>query len=180
MERLETRLKYFLLLIGTIGSVISCRNPGLPTEGQSFTEENFILSENSSVSNFNEAIEAKYTPLRKAYPNLGEYPTGIWLKKVITATSSEAENYTFLTRGVDTLRCYLTTQSGTLLDSATTGGHINPLEREFTGSFSTYTFTLSPTDTVTLYLFAKTINWVFTPIKYYQPRQQNLTLTKAS
>lgn len=159
MERLETRLKYFLLLICTISSLICCQNLGLPTEGQSFTEENFILSENSSVSNFNEAIEAEYTPLRKAYPNLGEYPTGIWLKKVITATSPEAENYTFLTRGVDTLRCYLTTQSGTLLDSATTGGHINPVEREFTSSFSTYTFTLKPTATVTLYLFAKNVNY---------------------
>lgn len=49
--------------------------------------------------------------------------------------------------------------AGVLLNSATTGGQINPVEREFTSSFSTYTFPLKPSETVQLYLFAKNINY---------------------
>jgi hypothetical protein len=105
MERIEIRLKSLLLLIGTIGFLSGCQSDSLNTKKRGFTENNLIITLNDSVNSFSEAIQSDFVPLKSTYPNLGEHPSGIWLKKEITSTSATIQSYTFVTRGVDTLEC---------------------------------------------------------------------------
>lgn len=166
MENIKTRLTtLFLVTVCVVGITTNCTSFS-NEEQKGWTEQNFILFTKDGNASLKDVLALDFTPLDGNYPNVGEQSDGIWLKKNISSISDKYEDLSFITRGVDSLKLYLVSDKGLQLDESITGGHINPIEREFTSSFSTYSFRLRPKETVHLYINAKNVNYKLSLFPY--------------
>ncbi|MER0442833.1 7TM diverse intracellular signaling domain-containing protein [Emticicia sp. W12TSBA100-4] len=115
-------------------------------EGSTYSIENII--KDSSL----------FKPLFTNCKNFGEKKNGVWHKCDLKNIANIDSNFIFITRGVDSLKFYAVINNK-IINSSVTGGHFNPNTRDFNSPFSTFQFTVLSKQKVSLYIFAKNVNY---------------------
>lgn len=124
----------------------------------------YLIDANGRFSIENIAVK-KFKAFNGSIINFGDNSAYLWLRFSILNNENSTQEFSFITKGVDSLWCYqMDGLNSKILKSTLTGSHYNFTKREYPNANLTFTFSLKPSQSSNIYLRIRNVNY---PLSVY-------------